>query len=321
MPKIDIVYLWVDGRDAAWQHKRHDAFLAQQTAMPSDTTHHAPYGNVAGRYRDNGELRYNLRALSRFFPDHGNIFIVTDCQVPHWLLPARDIFVVDHATLIPAGRLPVFDSGNIESYVHRIPGLSEQFIYLNDDVFFGAPVMPRDWFDPFPALPCDLARINDGMTLQPEHLAPVNGAIMAGQWLKSRYSDYVQDARLFAHAPRALCRSILYDFEVIARDVFDAVRATTFRDWRVPPVITELLPRWMCHIGLGHRIERDTLYISSGDIDAERSWQILCARFGDLPFFCINDTCDNAPDNDPRLTRVADVLQHVLPTPSLYERH
>ena len=36
----------------------------------------------AGRFRDNDELRYSLRALERFFPEHGHVYIVTDAQVP-----------------------------------------------------------------------------------------------------------------------------------------------------------------------------------------------------------------------------------------------
>jgi len=33
------------------------------------------------------------------------------------------ITVIDHRALIPAAALPTFDSGNIESYIHRIPNL------------------------------------------------------------------------------------------------------------------------------------------------------------------------------------------------------
>jgi hypothetical protein len=61
---IDIVYLWVDGADPAWRARRQQAYAAWARAHPGQLALH---GNVAGRYRD-GELRYNLRALERFFP-------------------------------------------------------------------------------------------------------------------------------------------------------------------------------------------------------------------------------------------------------------
>ena len=42
--------------------------------------------------------------------------------------------------------LPTFSSPAIESHIHRIPGLSDKFIYLNDDVMFGAQVWPDDFY-------------------------------------------------------------------------------------------------------------------------------------------------------------------------------
>lgn len=130
--KIDIVYLWVDGADPVWFAKRQHAIVSSPEAERKKL---AIYGDVAGRYRDNQELRFNLRALEKFFPEHGHIYIVTDGQTPNWFKQTEGITLVNHSSIIPTTALPVFDSGHIESYLHLIPGLSEQFIYLNDDVF------------------------------------------------------------------------------------------------------------------------------------------------------------------------------------------
>ena len=130
--RIDIVYLWVDGSDAVWQSKRQHAYRAWVARNPNEL---AVFGNAAGRFRDNGELLFSLRALEKFFPDHGHVYIVTDGQMPHWLQPSQRLTVVDHRALIPPSAGAVFDSGHIESYLHRIPGLSERYLYLNDDVF------------------------------------------------------------------------------------------------------------------------------------------------------------------------------------------
>ncbi len=54
--QIDIVYLWVDGSDPVWQAKRHVAYKAWIQDNPNEL---AVFGNVAGRYRDNGELLFN----------------------------------------------------------------------------------------------------------------------------------------------------------------------------------------------------------------------------------------------------------------------
>ena len=141
--RVDIVYLWVDGGDPVWRSKRAKASAALSA---NEREKMAVYGNVEGRFRDNDELRYNLRAVKKFFPDHGHIYVVTDDQTPDWLQASPQLTIVDHRELIPTYLLPTFDSGNIESYIHRIPSLSERFFYLNDDVFFGAPVKLDDWF-------------------------------------------------------------------------------------------------------------------------------------------------------------------------------
>ena len=42
--------------------------------------------------------------------------------------------------------LPTFSSPAIESHLHRITGLSDKFLYFNDDVMFGSEVWPDDFF-------------------------------------------------------------------------------------------------------------------------------------------------------------------------------
>lgn len=42
--------------------------------------------------------------------------------------------------------LPTFSSPAIETHLHRIPGLSEKFLYFNDDTMLGSQVWPDDWF-------------------------------------------------------------------------------------------------------------------------------------------------------------------------------
>jgi len=169
---IDIVYLWVDGSDPVWRAKRHAAALCLGAA---ESQMLAPFGNVEGRFRDNGELRYSLRALERFFPGHGQVYLVTDGQTPPWLRSTSRLTVVSHQDLLPANRLPTFDSGNIESYIHRIPGLSERYFYLNDDVFFGAPVRLDHWFWPggfYAAWSDDPAVAKDPMRPEDNSLPP-----------------------------------------------------------------------------------------------------------------------------------------------------
>jgi len=53
-------------------------------------------------------------------------------------LNLRPLRVVPHSALFPnQTHLPTFSSPAIEAHIHRIPGLSDKFLYLNDDVMFG----------------------------------------------------------------------------------------------------------------------------------------------------------------------------------------
>ena len=122
-----------------------------QTALISNITLHNVTSDDTGgkgRYRDNEELRYSLRSVWKFAPWVRNIFIVTNGQVPHWLnLDHPRIKIITHDEIFGnSTHLPTFASPAIEANLHRIPGLSDRFIYLNDDVMFGNDVFPDDFW-------------------------------------------------------------------------------------------------------------------------------------------------------------------------------
>ncbi|XP_035904040.1 N-acetylglucosamine-1-phosphotransferase subunits alpha/beta [Anopheles stephensi] len=127
---IDVVYTWVNGSDPQ--------FL-DELARYSSTRDNA-------RYDDKHELRYSLRSLEKYAPWIRNVYIVTNGQVPCWLnLENPRVQIVPHADIADEDTaLPTFSSASIETFIHRIPGLSQRFLYLNDDIFLGAPLHPDD---------------------------------------------------------------------------------------------------------------------------------------------------------------------------------
>lgn len=314
---IDIVYLWVDGADPVWRQRRRQAYAAWVQEHPDAL---AAFGNAAGRYRDNGELRFNLRSLEKFFPAHGHVYIVTDGQAPDWLQPSARLTVVDHSELFPAAEVRVFDSGHIESYLHHIPGLSERFFYLNDDVFFGAPVDADFWFGERLKVFAENTQVPDYDDLQPHETALVNASILSRQWLTERYPGYRHEPRVYSHAPRPMLKSVMNELEQMAPELFETVRSTSFRTWRIPAIVPDLVPRWMVQRGYAEQHVLNPLHISSGDGRAGQQLKALAASFGSLPFFCINDTCDDAADDDLRLLQIARTLNKLLPEPSSFER-
>jgi hypothetical protein len=330
---IDIVYLWVNGKDDEWRAKRekHARVLA---AADHDSV--AIFGNVEGRYRDNDELRFSLRALEKFFPQHGHIYIVTDGQVPDWFQASNHITLVDHHQLIPHSALPTFDSGNIESYIHHIPGLSERYFYLNDDVFFGAPVCLDDWFyeDGFYVSWSDEPEVQ-GSELQLESTSLENASRLSKEWLQSKVNqstshkasmarspdlDYRHTPRTFSHSPRPMLKSVLLEIERDAPELFEQVRSTVFRTWNKPTIVSDFVLRWALAHGFAKTIDHSHLYIATGDLLETQTLRQLQSQFGRLHFFCINDTTDDAHDGDPRLKAVRQILNELLPMPSHCER-
>jgi hypothetical protein len=335
---VDVVYLWVDGSDPIWRLKRRRAMAQGVLVADNDL---AVYGNVEGRFRDNQELRYSLRALDQYFPDHGHVYIVTDGQVPDWLAATTGVTVVDHRDLIPEASLPTFDSGHIETYIHRIPNLTERYFYFNDDVFFGAPVRLSDWFwsgGIYTAWSDEPEVSDEGM--RQDATALDNACRLSIQWLSDdalarqdgdgmtcvAVESYQPTFRTFAHAPRPMLRSMLFALEGLAPELFAMSRSTVFRAWDKPTIVSDFVLRWALQNGEAKLRHYSHLHVSTGDvndavgIDGPSGLEQLTNKAGALQFFCINDTTDDAHLDDPRLTRVLAVLQQVLPFPSRFER-
>lgn len=146
---IDIVIPWVDGDDPAHRARR---------AMYMHSGREARFDDIAGetRYHQVGEIYFCVASVLRFVSFVRRIFIITDGQDPHLgdyiasnfpgcTVPVE---IVDHKTIFRGYEeyLPVFNSRAIEAVMWRIPGLSEHFIYMNDDFMFTAPVTRGDFF-------------------------------------------------------------------------------------------------------------------------------------------------------------------------------
>ena len=136
---IDAVYLWVDDTDPMWQRRK-----AKYAKLK-----HSPGANVANRFRQFGELQASIRMLAKNAPFIRNVYIVTDYQTPDLSslknLPF-EVKVVFHEHFMPEKYLPTYSSRALTANLHRIPGIAERFLYLNDDTFVAAAAAPNTWF-------------------------------------------------------------------------------------------------------------------------------------------------------------------------------
>ena len=145
MEKIDFVVTWLDPSDPEWQ-KEYRLYKGE-----TGTTD----GALAARFRDWELFRYWFRSIENYAPWVNKVFLVTNGKFPDWINSNNPkLVLVKHSDYIPKEYLPTFNSHTIELNMHRIEGLSEHFVYFNDDCFLNAPVSPSYYFRD--GLPCDL---------------------------------------------------------------------------------------------------------------------------------------------------------------------
>ncbi|KAK6644986.1 hypothetical protein RUM43_001262 [Polyplax serrata] len=137
---VDVVYTWVNGSDPK--------FLKDLEAALHETNDLSVLNETfTSRFEDKEELRYSLRSLEMYAPWVHHVYIVTNGQIPYWLnLDHPKLSIITHREIFTnTSDLPTFSSPAIESHLHRIPGLSKYFLYLNDDIIFGKSVWPEDF--------------------------------------------------------------------------------------------------------------------------------------------------------------------------------
>lgn len=145
---MDVVISWVDGNEQAHRLKMQE-YLDTVSQKSDDIAGPTRFGSV-------GEIYYCVASIFRFAPFVRKVFIITDNQNPgldrfialNFPESTIQIEIVDHTTVFRGfeNYLPVFNSRAIETCTYRIPGLSENYVYLNDDFFLLRPVTYNDWF-------------------------------------------------------------------------------------------------------------------------------------------------------------------------------
>lgn len=140
---IDFVVTWLDSSDPKWQEEFRKYKGITTTADQSKA-----------RYRDWDLFRYWFRAVEKYAPWVHKVYLITNGKFPDWINPEHSkLVLVRHSDYIPEQFLPTFNSRTIEFYMNRIKGLSEHFVYFNDDMFINAPITSEYYFKN--GLPCD----------------------------------------------------------------------------------------------------------------------------------------------------------------------
>lgn len=221
---IDAVYTWVDGADPEW--------VASKRRLGAQLAGHAyhPEANHEARFESKDELKYSLRSMEYFAPWFNKVYIVTAGQVPSWLnVDHPKIVMIDHRDIYDdPDHLPTFNSNSIISRLHHIRELNEHFIYLNDDVMFGRPVRPQDFF-----LPSGAAKVFPSRNHRPfgaptaEDGPHFNLTRNIRQLLREEFGVTV--TRAIKHTPYPMLKSVHFEMEEKFRSDYERTWASRFR--------------------------------------------------------------------------------------------
>ena len=151
--KIDFVVTWVDGSDPNWIAEKNKYFIGNDEDASTN------------RYKDWGLLKYWFRSVEKNAPWVNRVYFVTNGQKPDWLnIDCEKLVHVKHEDFMPQRYLPTFNANPIELNLHRIKGLSNRFIFFNDDMFILKRLKPSFFFNG--ALPRDEAVINPMIVME-----------------------------------------------------------------------------------------------------------------------------------------------------------
>jgi hypothetical protein len=311
---IDVVYTWVDGEDPDWRRRKRAAAPAVANGRVAEAA------DGSERFRNRDELRYSLRSVDTYAPWVRHVWIVTDGQVPPWLdTDAARVTVVDHREIWPApGALPTFNSHAIEANLHRIEGLSEHFLYLNDDVFLAGNVDPETFFEPDGDAHLFLSPFLVGLGATVVGEPASDSAGKNARTLISGVTGRRLSHKLF-HAPFALRRSISREIEERFPDAVARTRRSVLRSIDDVALAGSLHLYYAYATGRAVGTSLRYRYVDVGLEDAATQLDRLQREHELLEVFCLNDATTVA-DPEHTTALVTGFLARYFPNPSGFER-
>ena len=336
---IDFVVTWVDGSDPEWIKNR-ELFISEMTNVED---------NSAARYRDWGTLRYWFRAVEKYAPWVRKVFFVTCGQKPEWLdLSYEKVVFIQHKDFIPEEYLPTFNSRTIEMNLWRINGLSEHFIYFNDDVFLNRPVTPDNFYKnghpklcsvaiPFhfhipnsgnvwkrPLLN-DIGIINDTFDIRqviqkyPEKFFSYKYGRKAKYNLRI-YADGFLTGMYYTHSPDAYLKSAFAEIWSAQSELMNNSCSYRFRNGNQVTVLLPML--WIMFQGNYDPVEPG-YYGTTIDLNSKTIKRIAEVMQSEAKAVCLNDSQNTDAEDEETLQMIYVELHRVLkikfPNRSMFE--
>ena len=307
--EIDLVYLWVDSSDEEWKKKK-NASIDANSEYAKDAINDC-------RFISNDELKYSLRSIEQNIPWINNIYIITDNQTPNWLdLNNSRVKIVNHSEIIPQEKLPLFNSCAIETRIPFISGLSENFLYANDDMFIWNPVDANFFFENNKAI-CRVGKKIQNRAYKHIYGYTINSAY---KLMKSRFRI---DIPYFPHHGIDAYKKSLF-LECIEEFQAEFEETLNHRFRQFSDLQRIIVSYYMIYKGQGViRTTLPNLFTSlfRGNVESEcydlKSSKIKKIIKSKAKLMCIND-CRKTTDNNRK--EIKDFLEKKFPNKSSFEK-
>ena len=286
---VDAVYLWVNDQDPKWQEKRAKFRPSAETKVAASKS----------RFRQFNVLLTSIQLLGVNAPFIRKVFVVVDDQSPNLdaisgNLPF-EIVLVNHSEFMPAEVLPTFNSRAITAHLHLIPGLSERFLYLNDDVFIARPSNVEDWFDGSRIF----VRFTETRFPALETLAE-NEVLYRARWKAvslAKAKGWSVDDRMPEHAPYPLTKTIMQKLWNEFPAELSETANSRFRT--AEAILPELLA---FYLAAGNQLSlpaknQSYKYVPMNEASAIMPLIDLALKPGRFLTLCLNDVSEVAADN------------------------
>lgn len=326
--EIDFVLPWVDGNDQKWKEN----FQKYASTENGD--------NREIRFRTWGLLKYWFRSVEKYTPWVRKIHFITSGELPDWLnINHPKLHWVKHEDYIPSQYLPTFSSHTIELNMHRIEGLSDRFVYFNDDFFVIKPTQDSRFFKK--NLPCDYAVLTpkppsggiihiaiNNLELIEKHFDKrrvINSDLC--KWINPKYGSKIMNNILLypwrefsgfidPHIPQPFLKGTFEKAWLAASDELDATCRNRFRT--NDDVNQWFMRYWQLAEGkfIPYDVKRDSLCKDISDSTIDEICSIIENQTCQM--MCINDS-PSISDFESVKMKINNSFEKILPQKSSFE--
>lgn len=308
---IDLVFSWVDGSSPEYIAARR---AQQQGVVLGEGDDHE------ARFRQINELKYALRSVYMFAPWIRRIFIATDSPAPAWLAEHPSVTIVrSEEFFADPSVLPTHNSQAVECQLHHIEGLSEHFLYSNDDMFFGRPVGPDMFFTPGGITKFIEAETRIGLGENAaERSGFENAARVNRKLLWNRFGRIT--TRHLEHTAAPLRRSVVAQMEEEFPAEFSKTAASRFRAADNISVTNSFYHYYA--LLTGRAVTQTAAKVRYVDTTMRSGLKYLPKLLAkrNMDFFCLNDGSFPEISADERAEVVTDFLERYFPIKAPWEK-